>query len=321
MAGDIQQKHIFVSYSRVDGVFAQQLAADLKHERLPVWIDVGGLTPGTPNWEQAIRDAIDHAVAVVLIASPASRQSAYVQGELAVARLRGCPVYPVWCDGAEWVDSIPLGMVNAQYVDCRDSGYSKGLVALIDSLKVFFEKPDRIAEIMLPTYDVARLDPSAFDQAQGLLNHLYMTYLTDWFPPLTYGSEWLLVNLDTRRIAVPWEWLTVSDLYQASLAHMNRSWAALSTENFGFLTGSRWAVWEARRVRAVGFVTNDHRLEQRLMTAYGSRELMLLLSDQCLKPLSPAEIDVRQFAAHRVMAVTGTSYNRVAFVPTGKDCL
>lgn len=312
-------QHIFISYSRSDSQFAHQLATDLRQRELPVWIDTGGLTPGTPDWEQAIRDAIGRSVAVILIASPSSRQSAFVQGELAVARSANCPIYPVWAVGDQWVESIPLGMVNYQYVDCRADMYATGLAQIVNSLEAFVQHPELLLEIAVPSYEVIRLNPNTFPQLQELLNYLYANYLIDWYEPLTYGNEWVMVNLETKRIAVPWKWITIPNVDKASLFRVDHNWATGSPESYGFVSGSRWGVWEAARVQSVGFATNREEIEKRLLSSYGSRDLMLL-ANQCLEKETPSEVRLEQYKIHRVMAVFGSIYNRVAFVDTGKDC-
>jgi tetratricopeptide (TPR) repeat protein len=128
-------QHVFISYSRANSDFAQQLADDLRNEGVDVWMDDKGLTPGTRDWESTIRDAIDVSFAILLVATPDSRKSVHVKGELNVAQARGIPIYPIWAAGDSWVDCIPLGMSNTQYVDFRQSNYSTGLVNIMKVLR------------------------------------------------------------------------------------------------------------------------------------------------------------------------------------------
>ncbi|MBC8171153.1 MAG: protein kinase, partial [Anaerolineae bacterium] len=129
-------RHVFISYSRADNEFVQRLIYDLETEGIPVWIDKKGLKPGTRNWEDALRTAIRGAYAMILVASPASRQSNYVLDELAIAEMYKAPVYPVWVDGEEWMDSIPMGMGKMQYIDARSENYTKALLELVMLLGV-----------------------------------------------------------------------------------------------------------------------------------------------------------------------------------------
>ncbi len=124
----------FISYSRNDRVFVDRLIRDLQAHGITVWIDKRGLKPGTRNWEQALRDAISQSRAILLVASPDSRQSNYVQDELAIAEMSGRPVIPIWAAGKHWMDCIPLGMGKIQFVDLRDDRYEIGLVEVIQVL-------------------------------------------------------------------------------------------------------------------------------------------------------------------------------------------
>jgi TIR domain/Cupin len=112
--------HVFISYSHANFSFVQRLAADLKSNGITVWVDQSGLTPGTPDWETALRDAIGKAHAVILIASEDVLKSSYVKDELRLAHeVYHLPIYPVWVAGAQWINSIPLGWGTTQYIDAR----------------------------------------------------------------------------------------------------------------------------------------------------------------------------------------------------------
>lgn len=125
---------IFISYATANAAFADRLRVDLSAAGLNLWIDHVGLKVGTPNWEDAIRDALKRADSVLLVASPTSRKSNYVRDELAIAKDNGKPVYPVWAEGEVWSESIPMGLGYTQYVDLRAEKYDEGVKALIDAL-------------------------------------------------------------------------------------------------------------------------------------------------------------------------------------------
>jgi hypothetical protein len=97
-------------------------------------VDHERLTPGTPDWEEAVREAIRKAQAVVLVASPQSRQSRYVKDELRIAELYQRPIYPLWAEGEQWIEAIPLGMGGTQYSDARGASYQQGVQALVAAL-------------------------------------------------------------------------------------------------------------------------------------------------------------------------------------------
>ena len=126
---------LFISYSRKDFPIVDRLRNDLRDSGIEVWIDKVGLTPGTLSWEQALRDAIRAADAVLLCASPDSRESAYVRDEVALARQAGKPIYPAWVAGDNWMDCIPLGLGGTQYADLRAENYPAGLLQLIGAVR------------------------------------------------------------------------------------------------------------------------------------------------------------------------------------------
>lgn len=125
---------IFISYARVNKGFVERLISDLQYLGLTVWIDTKGLEAGTPDWDQALRDAIGQSRVILLMASPESRRSPFVAGELLVADACKCPVIPVWVSGEKWIDCIPLPLSRTQYIDCRGEKYYTGLQHLLNRL-------------------------------------------------------------------------------------------------------------------------------------------------------------------------------------------
>jgi hypothetical protein len=118
---------VFISYSHADQITAMQFSSTLQRKNIPTWIDRTGLPSGTPNWNTAIRDALRSSLAFLLLASPQTGRSDVVFGEIAVAKSLGIPIYPLWVQGDDWSECIPLDMVHTQYIDCRDERYSSGI--------------------------------------------------------------------------------------------------------------------------------------------------------------------------------------------------
>lgn len=72
---DDRVPYVFVSYSRQEFHAAEALSSVLAASgQIRPWLDVEHLRPGT-DWETAINAAIDHADAVVVVASPAAMVS------------------------------------------------------------------------------------------------------------------------------------------------------------------------------------------------------------------------------------------------------
>lgn len=148
-----ETSHVFISYSRENQAIVEQLRSDLQQARINIWIDKIGLKPSTPDWDDALRIAIRDASAVILVASPNSRRSAYVRDEIAIAKGANKPIYPVWVDGDDWMDTVPMGMGTVQNVDLRGDNYAKNLPRLIGSLsgQVADIEPAPIVEAPAPT--------------------------------------------------------------------------------------------------------------------------------------------------------------------------
>ncbi len=72
----------------------------------------------------------------MLIASPSVIKSLYIKGELNLAK-RYLPrrIYPVWIEGTDWLDCVPLDFINTQYIDMRKGKYETGLNTLVNVLK------------------------------------------------------------------------------------------------------------------------------------------------------------------------------------------
>jgi hypothetical protein len=89
-------RHVFISFPSSQRPFVDKLSKDLSSQGLSVWTDYQHLTPGTPDWESAIRAAIRESYAVLLVASREVPDSPYVKAELSLARARKRPIYPLW---------------------------------------------------------------------------------------------------------------------------------------------------------------------------------------------------------------------------------
>lgn len=126
--------HLFISYSRRNLDFVNRLRGDLQRRGIPYWLDKEGLSPGTPNWERAIRAAIRDSSAILWIVSPAAYESEFVNSELAVAEMYNRKIYPIWADGDNWIACVPLGKHNIQFVDLRGDSYVAGLKHLLAAL-------------------------------------------------------------------------------------------------------------------------------------------------------------------------------------------
>jgi Novel STAND NTPase 1/TIR domain/Chlamydia polymorphic membrane protein (Chlamydia_PMP) repeat len=146
--------NVFLSYSRKDHDFMLHLQTDLRAQGINIWVDSEDLKPGTPDWEEALRNAIRNVHAIVLIASPNSRQSLIVKDELQLATMYKRTIYPFWIAGQEWMEVIPLGLGSTQYIDARGASFASGVQQLVAELHML---PTRRSDLFVESS--GRLEP------------------------------------------------------------------------------------------------------------------------------------------------------------------
>jgi WD40 repeat protein/tetratricopeptide (TPR) repeat protein len=127
---ELSSEFVFISYAQRDLQLVTQLRTDLQKQGVTVWTDQAGLQPGTHDWEEALRQAIRSARAVLLVASPNAQQSRYVKDELRIAEMYKRRIYPIWVTGEEWMASIPLGWGSVQAIDARGDRYVQAVVEI-----------------------------------------------------------------------------------------------------------------------------------------------------------------------------------------------
>ncbi|HEX2621340.1 MAG TPA: TIR domain-containing protein [Phototrophicaceae bacterium] len=106
-------QHLFISYSRRDKAFAQELREHLSSNGFTLWID-DAIEHGD-QWFNQIHDAIKTCAAFLVIMTPDSEQSEWVQKEILLAKRYKKPIFPLLHDG----DEFAL-LIDIQYADVRD---------------------------------------------------------------------------------------------------------------------------------------------------------------------------------------------------------
>ncbi|MBZ0285162.1 MAG: protein kinase [Anaerolineae bacterium] len=106
-------RHLFISYSRQDKGYAQQLSEHLQHNGFAVWID-SKIDYGDA-WFDEIDDAVKTCAAFVLLMTPHAQQSEWVKKEILLAKRYKKPIFPVLLDGEEF----PI-VIDIQFADVRD---------------------------------------------------------------------------------------------------------------------------------------------------------------------------------------------------------
>jgi len=123
-----KQHHVFLSYSRVDISIMHRVRDDLQSAGLKVWTDEG-IQPGTTSWKEAIEAAIQDTEMLVVLMSPDSNNSMWVQREIDYADVQDVEVLPLLVRG-EPRESVPFALAGAQFIDIR-TAYKDGIQLLI----------------------------------------------------------------------------------------------------------------------------------------------------------------------------------------------
>jgi formylglycine-generating enzyme required for sulfatase activity len=105
--------HIFISYNHKDTEYAHKFADALRSKGFAVWID-DAIEYGS-EWPSEIQEHLDECDLLVVIMTPASYRSKWVQNELNRAMRKNKPIFPLLLEGDEpW-----LSVEAIQYTDVR----------------------------------------------------------------------------------------------------------------------------------------------------------------------------------------------------------
>ena len=138
MAGENPKLSIFISYSRDDLLFTDQLRAALQGFGFGVTIDRNDIAGGDA-WKKRVSDLIRDADTVVFVLSPSSARSKICLWEVEEAVRFNKRIVPVVCHALDGVDPPPQ-LVDLQYVlfyaepNYPGSGFGDGLSRLASAL-------------------------------------------------------------------------------------------------------------------------------------------------------------------------------------------
>jgi len=173
--------HVFLSYSRKDTDIMHRVCDDLRAAGLTVWTDEG-IEPGTPSWRKAIENAIENSDCLVVLLSPESKASEWIERELDYAHTCGVTAFPVLARGDER-NAVPLELITVQHADIR-TDYPSGIEQLVTAIQKHIRlenqaprqrTPQTTPDSALPVTDEAELDPwNLLDQFR-LLWWLFLT--------------------------------------------------------------------------------------------------------------------------------------------------
>jgi TIR domain len=193
--------HIFLSYSRQDSITARQLQEVLTGVGIRTWIDTDDLAPGTAQWDNRIRSALEEAEAVIALCSTSARSSPYVSIELEIARGNDKPILPVWIEGEIWPNCAPLSLVLSQHIDLRAQFARTGFPQLLETLAKKIAQAEFSQSLKtahwpwkLVEWDnrYATINAFKYNNWGELLAEIYIELLSSDFEPFTYGTDWAL---------------------------------------------------------------------------------------------------------------------------------
>ncbi len=123
-------QQIFVSYSRKDIAFVRKLAGDLEKAGYPVWWDVSGLRGGD-DWVRVIAAAIKASDTFIVVLSPSSAASEWVEKEYTQALYLRKRIIPIMLEPSD----VPFGLNTINYIDfTADDDYATNLNKLLTTL-------------------------------------------------------------------------------------------------------------------------------------------------------------------------------------------
>ncbi|MBK8026282.1 MAG: TIR domain-containing protein [Chloroflexi bacterium] len=145
--------HVFISYSKQDIAFARHLRQLLENAGFPVWMDESALVP-SERWWRRIEENIRTCGAFIVIMSPNSQASDWVEREILLAERLRKPIFPLLLAGEAW-----SRLANIQYVPAED-GLQAGLP---DELHV------GLSRFITPTPGQVQPIPPSLDEPTGPL--------------------------------------------------------------------------------------------------------------------------------------------------------
>jgi len=122
---------VFISYSRKDLNFVNQLAADLKNAGLNVWYDVSGIGGGS-RWRAEIESALRNSQFVIVVLSPDAISSEWVEREFLFSSNLKRKIIPLMYRPCE----LPLNYVDLNFIDVAGENYQRNFPELLQAVMV-----------------------------------------------------------------------------------------------------------------------------------------------------------------------------------------
>ena len=111
--------NIFISYAGQDYSFAHKLAAGLHNVGIVVWMDDAGIAAGC-RAPSGLRSAINESGAMVVLVSPQSLESQWVNFEIGAGLAQDRPIIPILIEGVDIDQKLPEVFHGMPVVDARN---------------------------------------------------------------------------------------------------------------------------------------------------------------------------------------------------------
>lgn len=139
--------HIFMSYSRRDSDFVDNLIRELATRGLDTWRDSEDIHGGA-EWRAAISQAIRGCFAFVVVLSPLCMDSKNVTKELSLAETHQKPIIPVLYKPCEISSLMEYQLAGIQWVDFAQNPFEQAVASLLQSLN--YQSPKEAGPIPPP---------------------------------------------------------------------------------------------------------------------------------------------------------------------------
>ncbi len=140
---------VFISYSRKDLAFVERLAKDLQAAGLEVWYDLSGLDGGA-RWGQEIQNSIEASQIFVVVLSPNSVASEWVEKEFMYANSLKKRIIPLLYQPCK----VPMWFINLHFIDVQGENYDSHFWVILKAMGV---KPGDKAAKDLPAASASTL--------------------------------------------------------------------------------------------------------------------------------------------------------------------
>jgi hypothetical protein len=242
---------IFVSYSRQDQDYVSLLAQALETHSLPVWLD-DHIDYGT-TWPRVIKEHLERCRVFVVVMSPRSENSLWVQNELTLAQKLKKPIFPLLLEGDHWFQILTIQSVDVTHGKLPPARFFNTLrpyfpvpLSTAESLPLQDVAADSISTDAPPTTPSVASPPSVEDELRSEKGIDYST-LRD----LLKAEKWREADKETYNTMIravgkqPGDYFTSDELRNfpcADLLTIDRLWVKYSEGKFGFSVQKR--IWQ-----------------------------------------------------------------------------